>query len=98
MGTMLTRMDFAKRGMMCAGAVLAGFEQVLWPPSVAGLQNRSNDPFLGGKQLGVMDFINPRPLEMDTEQGTELDGRLYTDLSKVSLQEQIGRASCRERV
>src|SRR5437867_1742204 len=86
---MLTRRDFAKRGMMCAGAWLAGFEQVLWPSSVAGQQDRSNDPFSGGKQLGVVDFINPRPLEMDTEQRTELDGRLYTDLSKLSLQEPV---------
>jgi DMSO/TMAO reductase YedYZ molybdopterin-dependent catalytic subunit len=88
--TMLTRRDFAKRGMMCAGALLAGFEQVLWPPpSVAGQQARSNDIFSAGKQLGVVDFINPRPLEMDTAQGTELDGRLYTDLSRLSLQEPV---------
>src|SRR5437879_12009066 len=87
---MLTRRGFAKRGMMCGGALLAGFEQVLWPTSsVAWLQDRSKDPFSGGKQLGVVDFINPRPLEMDTEQGTELDGRLYTDLSKLSLQEPV---------
>src|SRR5438552_16880199 len=90
LGTMLTRRDCAKRGMMCGGALLAGFEQVLWPSqSVAGQQDRSNDPFSGGKQLGEEDFINPRPLEMDTEQGTELHGRLYTDLSKLSLQEQV---------
>ena len=38
---MLTRRDFAGRGVMCAGAVLAGFEQVLWPiPGIAGLQDR----------------------------------------------------------
>src|SRR5437016_13920234 len=90
MRTMLTRRDFAKRGMMCAGAWLAGFEQVLWPsPSVARQQDRSNDPFSGGKQSGVVDFVHSRPLEMDTEQGTELDGRLYTDLSKLSLQEPV---------
>ena len=90
MGTILTRRDFAKRGMMCAGAWLAGFEQVLWPsPSVAGQQDRSNDPFSGGKQLGVVDFVHSRPLEMDAAQGTELDGRLYTDLSKLSLQEPV---------
>jgi DMSO/TMAO reductase YedYZ molybdopterin-dependent catalytic subunit len=87
---MLTRRDFAGRGVMCAGAVLAGFEQVLWPiPGIAGLQDRSKDPFSGGRQLGAVDFINPRPLEMDTAQGSELDGRLYTDLSKVSLQEPV---------
>src|SRR6266576_6386739 len=89
LGMMLTRRDFAKRGMVCAGALLAGFEQVLWPPSVAGLQNRSNDPFLSGRQLGVVDFMNPRPVEMDAAQGSELDGRLYTDLSKLSLQEAV---------
>jgi len=87
---MLTRRDFAKRGMMCAGALLAGFEQTLWPPpSVAGQQDPSNDPFSGGKLLGTVDFVHARPLEMDTEQGTELDGRLYTDLSKLSLQEPV---------
>src|SRR6267154_491871 len=42
------------------------------------------DAFSSGRQLGVMDFVHPRPLEMDTAQGSELDGRLYTDLSKLS--------------
>jgi DMSO/TMAO reductase YedYZ molybdopterin-dependent catalytic subunit len=88
--TMLTRRDFAKQGMMCGGTVLVGFERVLsLIPNIAVLQNRSNDPFSGGKQLGTVDFVQSRPLEMDTAQGTELDGRLYTDLSKLSLQEPV---------
>lgn len=87
---MLTRRDFAKRGMMCGGAVLVGLERALWPISkLAGLQDRSKHPISGGKQLGVVDFVNPRSLEMDAAQGTELDGRLYTDLSKLSLQEPV---------
>src|SRR2546430_15518661 len=90
MGTMLTRRDFAKRGMMCGGAFLVGYEEAAWAIcSFPCLQCQPADPFSGGKQLGLVNFINPRPLEMDTEQGTELDGRLYTDLSKVSLQEPV---------
>src|SRR6266704_888181 len=80
MRTMLTRRDFGKKGVMCGGAVLAGFKLAPWPiPSIARLQERSNDPFSGGRQLGVVDFVNPRPLEMDTAQGNELDCRLHTD-------------------
>src|SRR5438552_247707 len=92
MGTMLRRRDFGKQAVMCGGALLAGFERVHWPmPNVAGLEDRSEDrskdPFSGGRQLGTADFVNPRPLEMEAAQGTELDGRLYTDLSKLSPQE-----------
>ena len=87
---MLTRRDFAKRGMMCGGAFLVGYEEAAWAIcSLPCLQIQPADPFSGGKQLGLVNFINPRPLEMDTEQGTELDGRLYTDLSKLSLQEPV---------
>ena len=89
---MLRRRDFGKQAVMCGGALLAGFERVHWPmPNVAGLEDRSEDrskdPFSGGRQLGTADFVNPRPLEMEAAQGTELDGRLYTDLSKLSPQE-----------
>jgi DMSO/TMAO reductase YedYZ molybdopterin-dependent catalytic subunit len=90
MGTMLTRRDFAKRGMMCGGALLVGFEEATWSiVSASRLKNRFDDDFSGGKQLGTVDFVHPRPVEMDTAQGTELDGRLYTDLSKLSLQEPV---------
>jgi len=90
MGAMLTRRDFGKQAVMCGGAVLAGFDGAVWPiPNAAGPQDRSENPFSGGRQLGVVDFVNPRPLEMDTAQGAELDGRLYTDLSKLSPQELV---------
>ncbi len=87
-GTMLTRRDFAKQGMLCSGAVLAGFEQVLRTiPSFTFVQDRSKDTFSNGRQLGLLDFVHPRSLEMDTAHGSELDGRLFTDLSKLSPQE-----------
>ncbi len=87
---MLTRRDFAKQAMMCGGAMLVGFEEAAWPIlRLPRLQTRPDDPFSGGKQLGTVDFLHLRPLEMDAAQGTELDGRLYTDLSKLSLQEPV---------
>src|SRR5882762_233350 len=90
MGSMLTRRGFGKQAVICAGAVLAGFEQVLWPMlHLAGLQEWIKDPFSSGRQLGTVDFVNPRPLEMDAAQGTELDGRLYTDLAKLSPEEPV---------
>src|SRR5256884_3339596 len=90
MGTMLTRRDLAKQAMRCGGAMLVGFEEAAWPMlRLPRLQTRPDDPFSGGKQLGTVDFLHLRPLEMDAAQGTELDGRLYTDLSKLSLQEPV---------
>jgi len=75
---------------MCGGALLVGFEEATWPiVSASRLKNRFDDAFSGGKQLGVVDFVHSRPLEMDEAQGSELDGRLYTDLSKLSLQEPV---------
>ncbi|PYU15166.1 MAG: hypothetical protein DMG37_05595, partial [Acidobacteria bacterium] len=38
-------------------------------------------PFAGGKQLGTVDFLNEPPVSLEVPQGSELDGRLYTDLS-----------------
>jgi DMSO/TMAO reductase YedYZ molybdopterin-dependent catalytic subunit len=85
---MLTRREFAKRGAMCGGALLAGFEQVVWPMATHGpLRHASQDPFSGGRQLGLVDFIHEPPAEMEKALGAELDGRLYTDLSRLSLNE-----------
>lgn len=86
---MLTRREFGTQALMCSGAVLAGFEQVAWPvPSPARLQERpAKDHFSSGRRLGTVEFVNPRRSEMEVAEGSELDGRLYTDLSKLSLQE-----------
>jgi DMSO/TMAO reductase YedYZ molybdopterin-dependent catalytic subunit len=85
---MLKRRDFAKNGAMCGGALLAGFDRLVWPIAAFGLfQGSAKDPFSGGKQLGQVDFIDEPMLEMEKAQGKELDGRLYTDLSSLSLNE-----------
>jgi DMSO/TMAO reductase YedYZ molybdopterin-dependent catalytic subunit len=85
---MLTRRDFAKKGAMCSGALLAGFERVVWPmPSLASPQRTSGDPFSGGQQLGLVDFLREGQAPTQAMLGDELDGRLYTDLASLSLQD-----------
>ncbi len=85
---MLTRRDFAKKGAMCSGALLAGFEQVVWPmPSASSPQGASGDSFSGGQQLGLVDFLREGQAPTQTVLGDELDGRMYTDLASLSLQD-----------
>jgi DMSO/TMAO reductase YedYZ molybdopterin-dependent catalytic subunit len=93
-GTMLTRREFAKKGAVCGGALLTGLERVVWPmPSpgatkLGAAQQPAEDPFSGGKQVGVVDFIDEPRVEMEKALDAELDGRLYTDLSALSLNDQ----------
>jgi DMSO/TMAO reductase YedYZ molybdopterin-dependent catalytic subunit len=86
---MLTRRDFARKGVMCGGALLAGFEQVVWPmPSLGRPQHLSDDPFSRGQQLGLLQFIHEGQALTETVLGDELDGRLYTDLASLPLQDE----------
>jgi len=85
---MLTRRDFAKKGAMCSGALLAGFERVVWPMAGFGWpQSASGDSFSGGQQLGLVDFLREGQAPTNTVLGDELDGRMYTDLASLSLKD-----------
>jgi DMSO/TMAO reductase YedYZ molybdopterin-dependent catalytic subunit len=85
---MLTRRDFARKGALCGGVLLTGFERVVWPmPSVGSPQYPSGDPFSGGQQLGVVEFLHEGQAPTQTVLGDELDGRMYTDLTSLSLQD-----------
>ncbi|PYT63089.1 MAG: hypothetical protein DMG35_05285, partial [Acidobacteria bacterium] len=64
--------------MLSGGALLADLHGIAWPITT---QSQETDPFAGGRRLGTVDFINEGPVPLDTPQGSELDGRLYTDLS-----------------
>jgi DMSO/TMAO reductase YedYZ molybdopterin-dependent catalytic subunit len=82
---MLTRRDFAKKGAMCGGALLAGFEQVVrLAPTLGPPQHASRDPFSGGQQLGLLEFLHEGRVQMQTVMGDELDGRMYSDLANLS--------------
>ena len=76
--TVSTRRSLLKTGLLCGGGLafdLAGFA---WP-SLRQLPQK--DSLAGGKQIGTVDFANEAPISLEVSEGSELDGRLYTDLS-----------------
>src|SRR5260370_9467868 len=86
MRTQLTRRSLLKATMLSGGALLADLHGIAWPVTA---QSQQTDPCAGGKPLGTVDFINEGPVPLDIPQGSELDGRLYTDLSTVEAENLI---------
>jgi len=76
----LTRRSLLRSTLLSGGAVAAHFAAPARPFPRALLQG---DPFAGGVHLGNLEFLNEGSAPLDTSQGTELDGRLYTDLSAI---------------
>jgi DMSO/TMAO reductase YedYZ molybdopterin-dependent catalytic subunit len=77
------RREFLRLSGMAGGAAIAGFPDIFALES----QNRqapNEDNFAGGKQLGTLDFVDESRLPLDILMGAELDGRLFSDLSKFS--------------
>jgi DMSO/TMAO reductase YedYZ molybdopterin-dependent catalytic subunit len=70
-------------GSLCAAA--AAFPYLAAAGFAPGwrIQQSPKDPFAGGKLLGVLDFSGESRVALETPLGDELDGRLYTDLSKL---------------
>lgn len=77
----LTRREWLSTSILASGTLLLGSGKFAWPQSVP---TAGKDPFSGGKPLGTVDFVGEGRLPMDTLLGTELDGRLYTDLSALT--------------
>jgi len=76
--TAMTRRSLLKATLLSASGLALDLSGFAWP---ALLQPRQKDPFAGGKQLGTVDFLNEPPVPLEAPEGSELDGRLYTDLS-----------------
>jgi DMSO/TMAO reductase YedYZ molybdopterin-dependent catalytic subunit len=75
------------RGAVFAGtAVLCGFDRLLRLES-SERQHAKTSP--GGKMVGVADFGGEAPVPMGEAFGAELDGRLYTDLSKLAAESPV---------
>jgi DMSO/TMAO reductase YedYZ molybdopterin-dependent catalytic subunit len=79
--TQRTRRQFLQATMLTGGTLLVGFERI-WalPP----FRDERKSPFVGGKLLGLIEFAGESRAPLDTPLGTELDARLYTDLSDIT--------------
>ncbi|MGH9701259.1 MAG: molybdopterin-dependent oxidoreductase [Candidatus Acidiferrales bacterium] len=77
----LTRRSLLRQSILASGALLAGGGKFAlgWP-----FPQSARDAFRGGQRLSVIDFSEELPIDMGTKQGSELDGRLYTDLSTLT--------------
>ncbi len=76
--TRVTRRALVKGALLSASGLALDFPGFAGP---APPPPRQRDLFAGGKQLGTVDFQNENPVAFEVPQGSELDGRLYTDLS-----------------
>ena len=86
---MLTRRSLLKGTLFSGSALFADFAGIAWTSS---LRPRQKDPFANGKLLGLLgtlDFVNESPVPLSIPQGSELDGRLYSDLSTHEPQDPI---------
>jgi len=81
-----TRREFVKAGVVSGGFLLSGLSEIPWPGPA---QTHRSDVFAGGKQIGMVEFVHEGHVQMDLPLGAELDGRLYTDLSKLTSKDQI---------
>lgn len=72
----LSRRQFLRGSVTAAGTLLLGLNRLDAGPTSAA--------FAGGKLLGLEDFLDESTAPLDTLIATELDARLYSDLSKLS--------------
>jgi DMSO/TMAO reductase YedYZ molybdopterin-dependent catalytic subunit len=67
--------------VIAGGTLLLGFEESAW---AALAQVAAKNPFASGRQIGVVEFSNEAPVAMESALGEGLDGRMYTDLSRLT--------------
>ena len=75
------RRDLLRGSLVGGGVLLAGFDKVRWPGPT---RHPAAEPSPAGKMVGVVEFTGEALVPMDEAFGAELDGRLYTDLSKLT--------------
>jgi DMSO/TMAO reductase YedYZ molybdopterin-dependent catalytic subunit len=88
--TMFTRRELLKATLLLPGSgLIVNLGRIAWASSL-GYQHEN--PLADGKLLGTVDFINENPVPFGIPEGSELDGRLYTDLSTLEPQNLITSA------
>lgn len=79
-GNPLTRRAILKGSIIASGISIVGMRDLRLPSFFSSPQTNS---FQNGRSLGLIEFVGEAPIPLDTAMGAGLDGRLYTDLSKV---------------
>jgi DMSO/TMAO reductase YedYZ molybdopterin-dependent catalytic subunit len=74
------RRELLRRSLFASGSQLLRFDKAA-PTSL--LLSQEDDIFASGEQLGSVEFLEQLSVPMETGFGEGLDGRLYTDLSKL---------------
>ena len=83
----LTRRSLLKSALISGCPILLDLGGPLaWAVS---LPSQKREPFAGGTRLGTLDFVNEGSVPLDTPQGSELDGRLYTNFAALNPQELV---------
>jgi DMSO/TMAO reductase YedYZ molybdopterin-dependent catalytic subunit len=72
------RRQFLRSSLLAGGTILTGFDKILACTPTAVPQK---DPFEAGEHVSNLDFVGESRAPLDTLLGSELDGRLYSDLS-----------------
>jgi DMSO/TMAO reductase YedYZ molybdopterin-dependent catalytic subunit len=75
------RREFLRLSLLGSGVLLLGFDKL---SGLARTQNERDNPFRGGKHLGILEFTGENQAPFDTIIGTGLDARLFSDLSRLS--------------
>jgi DMSO/TMAO reductase YedYZ molybdopterin-dependent catalytic subunit len=82
-GKRISRRKLLRGSIVAGGTFLLRFDKMAWPKSA---QVGVKDPFAGGRRVGVVGFSQEAPVPMETAFGDGLDGRMYTDLSRLTPQ------------
>ena len=85
--TNISRRTWLKNSVAAGATVLAAFDGLA--AGAVTLEPQSKEALRGGKQLGKVDFLHEPRIEMGALSGSGLDGRLYTDLSALSLDQAV---------
>jgi DMSO/TMAO reductase YedYZ molybdopterin-dependent catalytic subunit len=80
-GKRISRRELLQASFVAGGTLLLGFEELAWATlTQAGARNS----FARGRPIGVIEFSHEAPVAMETALGDGLDGRMYTDLSRLT--------------
>jgi len=84
--TMMGRRALLKKSLFSGCALAVDSAGFAWPTLP---EPQEKDSFAGGKRLGTVNFLNEPPVPLEVPQGSELDGRLYTDLSVLEIPDAV---------